>query len=142
MQLLMQMGLTIQVSNILFLSCIYSSFLQGFSDASLLVTLDQREMGYYLGAPHVDTPVKGVRTNLLFLTAGNAGTTFLAGPGVHNNGEADKEYPEGEIFYPGMGATSRKWSSYLKKRFVFDYWCIFICCTNFLLQIWFSPQCS
>jgi hypothetical protein len=83
-------------------------------------------MGYYLGAPHVDTPLKGVRTNLLFLTAGNAATTFLSGPALYNNAEADRLYPEGEIFNPGQDAVSKNWILYLEKRFVF--FCSFSAC--------------
>jgi hypothetical protein len=95
-------------------------------------------MGYYLGAPHVDTPLKGVRTNLLFLTAGNAATTFLAGPALYNNAEADRLYAEGEIFNHGLDAVSKNWILYLEKRFVFFFSfsaCVltFFCRYGFLL---------
>ena len=79
-------------------------------------------MGYYKGAPHIDCPIKGVHSNLLFLTAENEYTTFLSGPAyLFNDKVALEGYPEEEIFMPGVGAVTHQWTDYLKKQFVICY---------------------
>ena len=114
----------------------FTDFFIGFSEASLLVTLDQKEMGYYKGAPHVDTPMRGVRTNLLFLTAGNEVTSFLEGPlFLHNNAEAESMYPGGIPFLPGPETLSADWAKYLRKRFVFFLF-LFLIFHSHSVQIW------
>ena len=74
-------------------------------------------MGYYKGALHVDSPVKGVRTNLLFLDSGNEFPTFFSvSPSFFDEKETESAYPGSDLFMPGSGPVNKKWADYLRRR--------------------------